>query len=42
MATKLVSYNCGCGFKAQSVEEAVKHSDQLGHTLTAHGDIRAA
>ena len=39
MATVKVKYHCGCGYSTDKVEEAVKHSDEKGHTLTAGGTI---
>ena len=39
MATVKVKYNCGCRYSTTDVEEAVQHSNQQGHTLTAVGTI---
>ena len=39
MASVSVNYNCGCGFKTKSLEEAVRHSDEKNHILTALGLI---
>jgi len=39
MARVNLSFNCGCGFKCPTLEEAVKHSDEKQHTLTAAGTV---
>jgi len=39
MASMKVKYNCGCGYSTDNLEEAVKHSDEKNHTLTATGTI---
>jgi len=39
MASVKVKFNCGCGYSTDKLEEAVKHSDKLKHTLTAHGTV---
>ena len=40
MAKITVQYSCGCGFKTDNILEAVLHSDKMGHTLEATGQIR--
>ena len=40
MATTDIRYSCGCGFRTDKVEEAVKHSDERKHTLTVLGTIQ--
>lgn len=39
MASVKVKYTCGCGFSTSELEEAVKHSDEQNHTLTAGGTV---
>lgn len=39
MAEVKVSYNCGCGFKTDSLLEAVLHSDTRKHSLDVIGRI---
>lgn len=39
MASVKVQYTCGCGYSTKKLEEAVKHSDERKHTLTATGTI---
>jgi len=39
MARITVKYNCGCGYSTSSLEAAIRHSDSLGHTLSAAGEI---
>ena len=36
----LLKFNCGCGFVAEAVGEALAHADAQGHVLTAQGQIR--
>lgn len=40
MANVSINYNCGCGFGVGRLEEAVKHSDATGHTITVLGTIK--
>ena len=39
MASNKVKYTCGCGYSTGNLEEAIKHSDNKNHTLTANGSI---
>ena len=39
MARLRVKYTCGCGYSTDKLEEAIKHSDEKSHTLTATGTI---
>jgi hypothetical protein len=39
MAKIKIAYSCGCGFKAEILEEAVKHCNDNQHTLTVNGTI---
>jgi len=39
MASVKVKYSCGCGYSTGELEEAIKHSDEQKHTLTAGGTI---
>jgi hypothetical protein len=32
--------NCGCGFKADKITEAEKHTKNTGHAVTILGTIR--
>ena len=34
-----VQYDCGCGFRTSELLEAVKHSGQLGHTMSIRGSV---
>ncbi len=40
MASNNVKYTCGCGYSTAKLEEAVRHSDDKKHTLTASGEIK--
>lgn len=31
--------SCGCGFKTEKLEEAVKHSEESRHQLTIGGSV---
>lgn len=42
MATVNIDYNCGCGFRARTVEEAIGHADTSHHTLTVAGSVRSS
>lgn len=39
MAIVSILCNCGCGTKVRTVEEAIKHADDHGHTLTVQGMV---
>jgi len=39
MARVLVKFTCGCGYSTERLEEAVRHSDDKRHTMTASGVI---
>lgn len=41
MARVTVKYSCGCGFSATTLEEAIQHSDEEHHTLTAAGEVKS-
>jgi len=41
MAKVTVKYSCGCGFSATTLEEAIQHSDEEHHTLTAVGEVKS-
>lgn len=36
----VLNISCGCGFKTSSIEEAVQHCIDTGHTLTISGTIQ--
>ena len=40
MAKTDIKYQCGCRFITVSLEEAVKHAEKTGHTLTVLGTIK--
>ena len=40
MASIQIRYWCGCGYRTDQLEEAVKHSDEQKHTLTVLGEVR--
>lgn len=35
-----IHINCGCGYKTDSLEEAVKHAEEKKHCLTVLGEVR--
>ncbi len=35
-----IRFNCGCGFKTERIEEAIRHSKEQGHTLSVQGEIK--
>lgn len=39
MASVSIKYGCGCGYRTDKLEEAIKHSDQDNHSLTVLGTI---
>ena len=36
-----IQYTCGCGFRTEKLDEAVKHVKKTGHSMTVLGMIRA-
>jgi len=36
-----LNVNCGCRFKATSLEEAKNHCEKTGHTITILGEVRS-
>jgi len=40
MASVKLNISCGCGFKATTLEEAIKHCEKTGHCLTILGAVR--
>lgn len=41
MATVNIKVPCGCGYTATNLEEAVRHADETGHTLTVLGTVKS-
>ena len=41
MAIVLINYVCGCGFRRNTIEEAIKHVDETRHTLNVAGTIKS-
>jgi hypothetical protein len=37
--TPVISYDCGCGFRAVTWKEAEAHARQTRHQLTIHGRV---
>jgi hypothetical protein len=37
--TPVISYDCGCGFRADSWKEAEAHARVTAHQLTIHGRV---
>lgn len=42
MAIVDISYNCGCGFHALTVEAAIAHVDNNKHTLGVIGSVKSS
>jgi len=42
MAIVSINYDCGCGYHARTVEEAIKHVDDSKHTLNVAGSVRSS
>ena len=39
MASVRITYFCGCGFRTEALEAAIRHSEEKMHTLDVHGII---